>query len=384
MGHARLSPSASGRWVHCPGSVTMEERFPETTRSEAAEEGTASHFVGSETLSGRAIPAAGQTAPNGVILTAEMVEAAEVYTDAVASAAPPGALLQVEKPLRVGRVHADCWGTPDLWYFDPTSWTLHVWDYKYGFGIVEPFENWQGICYATGALDIVAANMGQPVGLIDQRVTVVIHIVQPRPFHIVGPVREWKIPASDLRGYVNRLEASAAAALGENPRTISGDYCRYCSARHACPAAQKAAMFAVDYTDRAAAEELSPEALAIELRTLQRAAKAIEYRLAGLESQAIAMLQGGGFIPGFAIDSGKGRPAWTGTAAEVFALGDMFGVNLRKPEEPVTPGQAKKAGIPADVVAALSESKGSGIKLVPTGNSLAAQIFKQSNGGKQS
>lgn len=377
MGHAKLSPSASGRWVHCPGSVIMEERFPEPGRSEAAEEGTASHFVASESLTGQAIPSPGQTAPNGVILTPEMIEAAEVYVQAVAKAAPAGGPLHVEKALRVGRVHPECWGTPDLWYYVPALWELHVWDYKYGFGIVEPFENWQGICYAGGALDIVAANMGQPVALIDQRVTVVIHIVQPRPFHAVGPVREWRVKASDLRGYYNRLEGAAAEALGANPRTVSGDYCRYCSARHACPAAQKAAMFAVDYTDQAAAEELSPEALAIELRTLQRAAKAIEYRLAGLESQAIATLQGGGHVPGFSIQSGSGRPSWTVPASEIFALGELFGLDLRKPPEAVTPAQAKKAGLDAAMVAAYSKAEGSGIKLVATGNSLAAQVFKQ-------
>lgn len=377
MGHSRLSPSASSRWVFCPGSITMEARFPETTRSEAAEEGTASHFVGSESLSGRAIPAGGQTAPNGVILTAEMIESAEVYTEAVAAAAPRGTLLQIEKAIRVSRVHADCWGTPDLWYFDPATWALHVWDYKYGFGIVEPFENWQGICYAAGALDIVAANMGHPAGSIDQRVTVVIHIVQPRPFHAAGPAREWRVKASDLRGYINRLEVAAAEALGANPRTVSGDYCRYCSARHACPAAQKAAMFAVDVTDRAVPEELTPAALAIELRTLQRAAKALEYRLTGLESQAIAALQAGGYVPGFGLQSGAGRPAWTVPAPEVFALGELFGLDLRKPPEPITPAQAKKAGLDSAMVAAYSEAKGSGIKLVATGNTLAAQVFKQ-------
>jgi hypothetical protein len=327
-------------------------------------------------LSGNAVPAVGQTAPNGIILTAEMVESALVYVEAVTRAVPHGVKLHVEKPITIPRINANCWGTPDLWYFLPEKWELHVWDYKFGFGIVEPFENYQGVCYASGALEILAASMGQPVGAIDQRVNVVIHIAQPRPFHVAGPVREWKLRASDLRGYINRLEAAAAEALGENPRTVSGEHCRYCSARHACPAAQKSAMFAIDYTDQATPEELSPDALAIELRTLQRAAKALEYRLTGLESQAISLLQGGGHVPGFAIQNGAGRPSWTTPAAEVFALGELFGLDLRKPEEPITPAQANAKGLSVEMVNAFSEAKNSGIKLVTTAGSLAAQVFR--------
>jgi hypothetical protein len=51
----------------------MCERFPERADSDAAREGTASHWVASEVLVGRgAEPFTGRTAPNGVIITEEM------------------------------------------------------------------------------------------------------------------------------------------------------------------------------------------------------------------------------------------------------------------------------------------------------------------------
>lgn len=43
--HARLSASGSSRWLNCPGSVRLEEEFPDTT-SPYALEGTLAHSIG--------------------------------------------------------------------------------------------------------------------------------------------------------------------------------------------------------------------------------------------------------------------------------------------------------------------------------------------------
>jgi hypothetical protein len=253
MSHSRVSPSSAHRWVHCPGSVVMSEQFPNPSGTAAAE-GEACHWIGSEVLSGRI--ALNTSAPNGVVLTDEMKDSAKVYVAAVHAklngrAAP--ATCGIEQRVAIPRVHIECFGTVDCTLTDEQG-ELHIFDLKYGFGIVEPWDNWQMICYAAGLL--------RPTHRF-----VNIHIVQPRPFHASGPVRTWRVGVGILEEYIQRLHRAATIALQVDPPTTSGSHCKYCSARHACPAAQKAALHAIDYTDRAVAQQLPPEALAVELRT---------------------------------------------------------------------------------------------------------------------
>lgn len=366
--HSRLSPSGASRWVKCPGAVIMGEQFPEPKdrRNEAAEEGTASHWVGSEVLEGKPTPQVGQTAPNGIVIDLEMIEGAMVYVDAVRQVAG-GAPLQVESRLNAAYVHPECWGTTDCWFDLPGKREIHVWDYKYGFGVVDPFENWQLICYAAGVIEKSSVTIDTDL---------VLHIVQPRPFHVMGPHRTWRVKASALNEYFIKLSTAANQALGLNPPTVSGEQCKYCNARHACPAAQRAGMFSLEYSGLAVAELLSPEALAMELRTMQRAANAIQYRLTGLQAQAESCIKAGGLVPGWALQQGQGRAAWTKPADEIFALGDMMGIDLRADPAAVTPAVARKRGIDADLLKAYSAAADSGVKLVQTTDSLASRVFR--------
>jgi hypothetical protein len=371
--HSPLSPSKADQWVICPGSVRMQAQFPETGRSESAEEGTATHWIGAEALQGRgATSFVGRLAPNGIVCTEEMEEAAKVYVAAIASKVPACTATTVEQPVTVKRVHPSCWGTPDCWYYDKTNGVLYVWDLKYGYSIVEPIENWQLMTYAIGILDQITGGNG----LADQHIRVVLTIVQPRAFHFAGAVREWSVMGSDLRSYANRLEAAATQATGPNPFTLSGDHCRYCSARHACPSAHQASMFALDYIGQAVPQQLSMEALAIELRTMQRASDAIKCRLSALEAQAISYIEQGRVVPGFDTQRGTGRLRWKCSAAEAIALGDLMGVNLRKPEEPISPSEVRKTKkVSEDLLRAYIETPSTGIQLVPANNTLAARVF---------
>lgn len=385
--HARLMPSSAMRWVECPGSVVMQERYPQTEESEDAREGTASHWVGAAILEHAKGGAksdyrnfVNQTAPNGVILTEEMTEGADVYARDVLQIRATVAndsdyeLLHVEEKVAIGRIHpTESWGTPDAWLYDRDAGVLYVWDYKYGHRIVHPYDNWQLIDYTIGILDGLFPDDPEP------EIVVEIRIVQPRSFHREGPVRSWRVKPVMLRAYINRLQDAAINALGDDPRTASGPWCRDCTGRHVCRTLQESAMCAVDMTGDLSADELPPTALGIEIHTLERAIKAMEYRVEALKTQAIETIRGGTLIPGWSTERGQGRQKWDKPNAEVFALGDCMGVELRKDPEPRTPKQAIAAGIAAAVIKAYSTIPSTGLKLVPDDGKVK-RIFTQPEG----
>jgi hypothetical protein len=113
------------------------------------------------------------------------------------------------------------------------------------------------------------------------------------------------------------------------------------------------------------------------LKLLRRAQKAIEYRLSGLEEQAIHELSNGGLVSYFSTERGKGRERWKKDVphAEVIMMGDLLGVDIRKPVEMDTPAQVRKKGIDESVIAEYSETPMTALKLVEVDGAKIRQIF---------
>lgn len=374
--HAFLAPSGAGCTVHCPAAPAMQQRYPED-ETDASREGVAAHWAAAEIIAGRLVDV-GVIAPNGVILTDEIIEGAEMYADDVLSVAPIGAI--VERPIYCPDLHAQNWGTPDTRFYDfhhapltQSRVTVYLWDFKFGHGIVEVFENWQLLDYASGCLSELAA-----AGYTDdQKIVFEFRIVQPRAYHMDGPIRKWRVLASDLRGYFNRLRGAFEAATKPQPEARPGAWCKtsYCSAARGCTALQKAAGYVADFAGAAQPHDLPPAALGVELRITEDALSMLTARVDGLREQALAMLQRGDSVPYYVVEFGKGRERWAKPAAEVVALGQMLGVNLAKTPEAITPVQARKAGIPAEVVAAFAETPRGSQKLVRDTGANARKIF---------
>lgn len=89
--HAKLSPSASKRWMNCPGSVqlieqlTNEGKIEENATSPWAEEGSAAHALAEKCLleHNDAIDYLNQKIYGDFKVTEEMAEAVQVYLDFV-------------------------------------------------------------------------------------------------------------------------------------------------------------------------------------------------------------------------------------------------------------------------------------------------------------
>lgn len=385
--HARLAPSSAGRWAHCPGSVRMEELVPELPDAEdTGKEGTAAHWVAAEVLNSMLTDAPhsaakylGATAPNGAIITLEMVEAVDVYTNHVLGITTAGVRPRIEMGVRMRCVHPEhAWGTADAVVADGVNSVLYIRDFKYGWGLVEPRGNKQLLLYAIGALEEIHA-AGNPVPEhLD------LGIVQPRPYHPIGKVRTWRLPMSELNAYVAELATAATEAMGANPRTIVGsDACKHCPARHDCPALNAAVNDVLQWVDAAQPMNLNGPQIGKQLTELKMAQELLNARITGLEAQAAAIIKSGKPVNGWSLRPGQRRTVWDKPVDEVIAFGALMGADLSKPGA-ITPKQAeallKSMALGKEVVAALagySKVEGSGLKLVPAekDNKLAKEIF---------
>jgi hypothetical protein len=357
-GHAILAPSSAEQWGPggCPASVNMQAMFPEPEDSPDTLEGTAAHYVASEGLLGRTV-AEGDTAPNGQLIDREMVEDVE----GVIQHWPSWTLYVEERVDMHVNAHPDCDGTPDAVVVDDENHRVFVWDFKYGHRYHDVFRHWQLVLYAIGVMERDRTRRADW-----PRWSFTLTIVQPRNYHPDGPVREWTFGGGELIGYATDLQAAAIAARSPVPEFKTGTYCRDCTAAGNCGPLQREALRYVDMAQKGQPVQLGEHALSYELRLIKTAVKRLEARKNGLEAEALAMVRRGVNLPHWKGEYAYGREKFTdeNTPEVIAALGDVFGVDLRKPLAVLTPTQARKAGIPADVIKPFSHVPRGALTLV--------------------
>lgn len=384
--HALLPPSGAHIWAPekgCRASVRMQQKYPGPDDTPEAREGTAAHFYVTESLSGRDV-ALGAVAPNGHPINAEMVDCAQGLLmdvrDTMAAPHMQQPVLYVETRFTMAQsVHPDNWGTPDVVLIDLPAKVVHIWDYKYGHRFVDAVGNWQLLDYAVGVMEGMGVRADVPYHdpLSWDRWRITLNIAQPRNYHAVGPIREWGLSGASLRtDYLPRLRTSAYEALDPTSGFQTGEHCRDCSARHACPALQQAGALAMDVAMHAQPVELPPHAVGLELRQIDDALKRLEARKTGLEEQALGLIRSGTRVPFFSAEHASGRETWTVPAPQVFALGDLYGVNLRKSAEPITPAQARKAGVDDAAMKAMAAKPMGALKLTRVDDDAAKLAFQ--------
>jgi len=360
-GHAALAPSDAGRWSHCAASISLSRQVTLTEDEDDGAEGTAAHAVASALLLGQPAP---QVAPNGVVVTPDMIAAVKPYVDFVRSWPTQP---MVETAVRAPSIHSMVWGTPDAYTLDYKINVARIADLKYGFGLVEVYRNPQLLCYAAGLMDVVGPEA------IDWSFE--LTIVQPRVWHPSGPVRTWRLSAAELRNHVRHLRSMAEEAMANDPSSHVGAWCRHCEARSICGALRSASLDAAEQAGDATPVAMPNDALGQEIALLRRAQGALSARLDGLEADAIARINAGAVVSGWRVERPPGREEWTKPASEVMALGDLFGVALAKEAAAVTPNQARKAGIPPEMVAAMSARKPGTPKLTSISTTDAQRVF---------
>jgi hypothetical protein len=125
-------------------------------------------------------------------------------------------------------------GTADVLATNPT--TVFVLDFKFGYNLVSPEENAQGLFYAMAAMEDEKTKH-----LFEGRDRIVVGIIQPQ-YEAEGQdmIQTWECDKAHLVAFVSSyLDAieMQEAVLADNltPSPTAGDHCSYCPAMSICP-----------------------------------------------------------------------------------------------------------------------------------------------------
>lgn len=227
--HSPLGASAAERWMNCPGSnvILTVLDLPPSEETDFAKEGTAAHAAAAHCLRQGldAWEIQGQTF-DGYVVDAEMRDAIQMYLDYLAELRAEkgkGLIKELVEHRVSGDFHPLFFGTVDDGQVGEE--VLDIIDFKYGAGIaIDAVENVQMKYYAVGVLEKFMAP-----------VRVRLHIVQPRAWHVDGPIRSWETTSSEILEW-KKTKLIPAMARAELDTTLTpGDWCRFCPAKLACP-----------------------------------------------------------------------------------------------------------------------------------------------------
>lgn len=229
--HARLSPSASLRWLGCPASIKLSEQIPERGAGAAAQAGTLMHTVIERRLHGGHHLTRDELQVLQQLGVSEL-RARQIVDQSVQAARKALAKYDLREMLterrvdpgaRIGR--SDLWGTADLIGACATRRILLVGDHKTGKSPVGAEGNTQLLCYVAGALDLLSF----------EPELIVIGVFQP-PVYGSEPCL-WEVDLQTVLAFEHVVRAQAA--LTDQPDVAprpSEQACMWCRARAICPA----------------------------------------------------------------------------------------------------------------------------------------------------
>lgn len=338
--HAIWSPSKAHAWMHCVGMIASEHGLPRTS-SKYADDGTASHSLGSMSLIegrpcsayiGRRIDVGKKT----IEVDAERAERIQKYVDAIhirieeyKVAGAESVELHVEQAVPIGHItgEEDAEGTSDaiiIVIWPDGKGLIDCWDLKDGFEPVDAEENEQQQLYTLGA--------EHKFGLIANFTRARMNIFQPK---VSDRPSEWEIPIEQLHAFAEKARNAAIASrialefrdnwLGKSVEylTPGKKQCRWCLRSGNCLGQEQEALRIVtdsaddfDVLDEVPAK-VTAHVAALKTHPNERLGKLfgfidmIESWCKALGARVDAELQAGRDVPGYKLVAGKkGNSAW--------------------------------------------------------------------------
>lgn len=345
------------RFMTCNGSrkliapeLVIPDAMKETT---ARNEGIAAHYMATAVFNRQHTldELIDRKAPNGVFMTGEMAEHVELYLAEIYSDQTPPVFYQME--LDTTHDFPPHWLVRGRTDFSSRSITdvLRIIDFKYGWSLVEPYDNWTLVNHAIS----VWHNLQFRPSRVD------LQIFQPRPYHRDGPLRTWSISIDELIALETKLSYTLC-----NPSDMlqTSQHCKHCPALKnlKCPAARMAEMNVIDVAETMHEDnEISNEVLSFNLDNLNRAMAMLKVRLEATEELAKHRIKAGQVVDNYSIAIAHGNSKWKeGITAETLKV--LTGKELSTAKL-VTPAEAKRRGVDKTTVDNLTERPMTGVKL---------------------
>lgn len=348
------------RLLTCNGSRLMAHLPSSDENNPVRDEGNAADWLIQQVVTGQFLleELVDRKAPNGVYITSDMVEHLQEYLSVV---------------LGYGEIERDCshqhndWlisGRADNVYNDLHTLKLHIRDFKYGWRIVEPENNWTLISHAIGYIEQTGAAPRE----------ISFEIYQPRPYHPKGTVRRWVITSEELW---HNYRAKIHETLGNlTDNLVTSDHCYKCPSMAICPAAQISSMNAVDISLRAYESDPDNDSLEFLIEQTKQAEKRLETIRKAYEDMALSKLKNGSVFKNYAVAADLGREVFRDDITPEF-IEMMTGVDISIRKLP-TPKQAISAGLNEDFVKNLTTRPSKGVKLVRrNANDIAKELFNR-------
>lgn len=283
-GHSPLGGSGADRYIHCSGSVYLQQLFPgDADDTEFSAEGTEAHDLAAKALTtGQEFWEFGATV--------DMTRAVQTYLDYAAERWSVGLVEHpvrwlvglVEHPVRAPAFHPQAYGQIDLAIFEPEPGiALEIIDYKHGIGVqVDGIGNAQTRCYAQWLIDGETWPADRP--RLSSSDKVKLTIVQPRGYHPDGPIRFEIITVGELSLWAYNVLRPAMQNAGQQNYCM-GTWCHFCPRKLMCPEMRDLAgdaVVAVHALEDTAAQQLAidqAEGKEISLPAVSPAAQLIKY-----------------------------------------------------------------------------------------------------------